>query len=122
METSNGAEMKKTLHSFAALLCLLTLLLSATSCLHDLHAEQPKQATCDHCPKSTPLDHSVPSCCRAQQQQPSATMASTDVEQPALSTVIAGPLHFGLAKVFLSLPIKISIELPQHHPLIALRI
>jgi hypothetical protein len=114
--------MKKTLHSFAALLCLLTLLLSATSCLHDLHAEQPKQATCDHCPKSAPVDHSIPSCCRAQQQQPSAIMASTDVEQPALSTAIAGPLHFGLAGVFLSPPIKISIELPQHPPLIALRI
>jgi hypothetical protein len=111
--------MKKTLHSLAALLCLLTLLLSATSCLHDLQAEQPKQATCDHCPKSAPLDHSIPSCCRALQQQPSAVMALTDVEQPALSTAMA---DFGLAKIFLSPPIKISIELPQHPPLIALRI
>jgi hypothetical protein len=122
IETSNGAEMKKTLHSFAALLCLLTLLLSATSCLHDLHAEQSKQATCDYCSKPAPLDHSTPSCCRARQEQPSAIMASTNVEQPALSTDMGGPLPLGLAEVFLSPPIKISIELPQPPPLIALRI
>jgi hypothetical protein len=114
--------MKKTLHSFAAFLCLLTLLLSATSCLHDLHTEQPKQATCDNCPKPAPLDHSIPSCCRAQQQQPSAIIASTNVEQPVSSTAMVSPRHFVLDRVFLSLPNKSFVESPSFPPLIALRI
>src|SRR5437899_6211948 len=58
-------EMKKALHRFASLLCLLTLLFNVAACLH---AEQAKQSSCSHCPKPAPQSHTVPSCCAAQQQ------------------------------------------------------
>jgi hypothetical protein len=122
VETSNGAAMKKTLHSFAALLCLLTLLLSATSCLHDLHAAQPTQATCHHCPESAPPNHSVPSCCHVQQQQPSAVIASTDAEQPASLSNMASAFHSVLTGAFLALPTKNFAAPISSPPLIALRI
>ncbi|WP_260738548.1 hypothetical protein [Tunturiibacter lichenicola] len=70
--------MKKTLHIFATLLCLLTLLLSTATCMNVV---QPKQASCDHCPKQSPFSQNLPSCCSAQQQQPLAIISS-EVQQP----------------------------------------
>jgi len=67
--------MKKTVHLFATLLCLLTLLVSAATCVE---IAQPKQSSCDHCPKQSPLDQHLPSCCSAQEQAPA--VASTQVE------------------------------------------
>ena len=66
-ETSNMVEMKKALRSLASVVCLLTLLFGAATCAH---AEQPKQSSCSHCPKRAPLNHTLPSCCSAQQQPP----------------------------------------------------
>jgi hypothetical protein len=119
--------MKKTLHKFVTSMCLLMLLLSATSCLHALHLNQPKQNqpkqnACDHCPKSAPLTHNVPSCCRAQQSQPSATTAFTDIEQPALSNAPIGLLHSDPVAAFLASPITHLTEPPPSPPLLALRI
>ena len=67
--------MKKTLHLFITLLCLLTLLVSAATCVR---AAQPQQSSCDHCPKQSPLNQHAPCCCSVQQQQQEA-VASTDV-------------------------------------------
>ncbi len=73
-------EMKKTLHRFASVLCLLTLVLNAATCLH---AEQPRQSSCSHCPKRAPLSQTLPSCCAAQQQPPAVT--SAEIKQPVQS-------------------------------------
>ncbi|WP_433969332.1 hypothetical protein [Tunturiibacter gelidiferens] len=67
--------MKKTVHLFATLLCLLTLLVSAATCVK---AAQPKQSACDHCPGQSPPGQHLPSCCSAQQQQPA--VISTQIE------------------------------------------
>src|SRR5258705_13483431 len=79
-------EMDKTLHRLASLLCLLTLLLSATACLH---AEQPRQSSCSHCPKPAPQSHPLPSCCAAQPQSPAVT--SAEIKQPVPSIAILTP-------------------------------
>ncbi|NYF89100.1 hypothetical protein RBB79_06085 [Tunturiibacter empetritectus] len=81
--------MKKTVHLFATLLCLLTLLVSAATCVE---IAQPKQqSSCDHCPKPSPFDQHLPSCCSAQQQAPA--VISTQVEpQLQLHTVHVSPL------------------------------
>ena len=76
-------EMKKALHRFASLLCLITLLLNASTCLY---ATQPKQSSCSHCPKPAPQSHALPSCCAAQQQAPAIT--STEVKPPVLADAI----------------------------------
>src|SRR2546429_4464977 len=80
-------EMKKALHRFASLLCLLTLLFNAATCLH---AEQPRQSSCSHCPKRAPQSHELPSCCAAQQQPPAVT--SAEVKQPVPSIAVLTPL------------------------------
>src|SRR5260370_41002146 len=80
-------EMKKTLHRLASLLCLLTLLLNAATCLH---AEQPTQSSCSHCPKRAPVSLPLPSCCAAQQQPPAVT--SAEVKQPVPSIAVLTPL------------------------------
>src|SRR5947208_1457850 len=79
--------MKKPLHRLASLLCLLTLLLGTATCLH---AEQPRQSSCSHCPKLAPLSHTLPSCCTAQQQPPAIT--STEVQRPAQFLSVLMPL------------------------------
>src|ERR1700704_3207154 len=79
-------EMKKGLHRLASLLCLLTLLINAATCLH---AEQPRQPSCSHCPKPAPQSHTLPSCCAAQQQPPAVT--SAEVKQPAPSIAVLTP-------------------------------
>src|SRR3977135_3119010 len=79
-------EMKETLHRFASILCLLTLLLNVATCLH---AEQPRQSSCSHCPKSAPQSHTLPSCCAAQQQPPAVT--SAEIKQPAPSIAVLTP-------------------------------
>ncbi|MBB5339352.1 hypothetical protein [Tunturiibacter gelidoferens] len=77
--------MKKALHLFATLLCLLTIAVSAATCAE---LSLPKQSSCDHCPKQSPLDHHSPACCSAQQQQPSA-IVSKPVETQAQLHVVA---------------------------------
>src|ERR1700733_7824175 len=79
-------KMKETLHRVASILCLLTLLLNAATCLH---AEQPRQSSCSHCPKPAPLSHTLPSCCAAQQQPPAVT--SAEIKQPAPSIAVLTP-------------------------------
>src|SRR5277367_1617533 len=69
--------MNKPLHIFATLLCLLTLLLSTATCMNVV---QPKESSCSHCPKQSPLSQDLPSCCSAQQQPPA--IVSTEVQQP----------------------------------------
>jgi hypothetical protein len=76
--TSNIRAMHRPLHIFATLLCLLTLLVGTATCMNVV---QPKQSSCNHCPKQSPLSQDLPSCCSAQQQQPSAII-STEGQQP----------------------------------------
>ncbi|MEI9977517.1 MAG: hypothetical protein WDN23_00705 [Edaphobacter sp.] len=71
--------MKRSLHIFATLLCLLALLLPvAAFCLQ---STQTTQSSCDHCSPR----HSVPACCTAQHPQPAAIVTSTD--RPQLSQI-----------------------------------
>ncbi|WP_158944856.1 hypothetical protein [Granulicella sp. S190] len=60
--------MKKSLHIFATLFCLLTLLVSSASCVT---LAKPLQSACDQCPKQSPDNHQLPTCCSAH-GQPSA--------------------------------------------------
>jgi len=75
ISSSNLTSMKKTVHLFATLLCLLTLLVSAATCVK---IAQPKQFSCDHCPKQSTPDQSLPSCCSAQQQQPAVVASQVE--------------------------------------------
>jgi hypothetical protein len=110
--------MKKALHLVTTLLCLLTLLVGAATCVQIV---QPKQSTCDHCPKQSPLDKHLPACCSAQQQQPSA-IASTEVEpQIQLHTVAFIPSLNEIPTV-LTLPIARWAATPPLPPLTPLRI
>src|SRR5882757_7048492 len=105
------AEMKKTLHRLASLLCLLTLLLSATACLH---AEQPRQSSCSHCPKPAPQSHTFPSCCAAQQQPPAVT--SAEIKQPVPSIAVLTPLLSNEVAPFRSSPITRQTASPPPPP------
>src|SRR5260370_3554516 len=110
-------EMKKALHRFASLLCLLTLLLNAAACLH---AEQPRQSTCSHCPKPAPENHTLPSCCAAQQHPPPVT--SAEVKQPAPSIAVLSPSLSNEVAPFRSSPVTLLTASPPPPPRITLRI
>ncbi|MGD0446446.1 MAG: hypothetical protein ABSA39_21120 [Edaphobacter sp.] len=109
--------MKKTLHSLATLLCLLTIMLNAATCLH---AEQTKQSACSHCPKRAPLGHQTPPCCVAQQQAPAVTSAK--IETPAPAGAIFVPLRIGKIASFNSPFVVKAAAPPPSPPRIALRI
>jgi hypothetical protein len=116
-ETSNIRAMKKTLHSLAAIVCLLTLLLSATTCAH---GEQPKQSACSHCPKRAPLSHSLPSCCSAQQQLPA--VISAVVEHRAQPVPVLISLLPDEVAPLRTPPVARLTASPPQPPLISLRI
>ena len=110
--------MKKALHLFTTLLCLLTLLVGAATCVQIV---QPKKTVCDHCPKQSPLDQHLPSCCNAQQQQPLA-IASTAVDpQIQLHTVVFIP-SFSEVPSTLNIPIPRWTATPPLPPPTPLRI
>jgi hypothetical protein len=109
--------MKKTLHRFASLLCLLTLLLNAAACLH---AAQPRPSSCSHCPKPASQSHALPSCCAAQQQPPAVT--SIEVNQPVLSIALVTPALNNEVILFPSSPVAQITASPPPPPRIALRI
>jgi hypothetical protein len=110
-------EMKKALHRLASLLCLITLLLNASTCLY---AAQPKQSSCSHCPKPAPQSHTVPSCCAAQQQPPAIT--SAEVKQPAPSIAILTPSLNNEVILFRSSPLRRLTASPPPPPRLTLRI
>src|SRR5580704_3292460 len=110
-------EMKKTLHRFASVLCLLTLLLNAATCLH---AERPRQSSCSHCPTRAPHSHTLPSCCTAQHQPPA--VASAEANQPVLSIAVLTPLLSTEVAPFRSSPVKRLTASPPPPPRITLRI
>src|ERR1700735_3475910 len=87
-ETSYMQGMKKTLHSLAALVCLLTLLLSATTCLH---AKPPAQPSCSHCPEHAPTSPTVPSCCAAPHQSPAVIPTAIEHQTQLTLTLICLP-------------------------------
>jgi len=74
--------MKKALHIFATLLCLLTIVIGTATCEE---LAPPKYSSCDHCPKQSPVDK--PACCSAQQQLPSAIVSEETSLQPQLHTI-----------------------------------
>jgi hypothetical protein len=108
--------MKKALHIFATLLCLLTIVVGAANCEELV---LPKQSSCDHCPKQSPLDK--PACCSAQQQQPSAIVSEETNPQTQLHAVAV--FQFS-NKVFtpLNAPATQWTATPPHPPRIPLRI
>jgi len=119
--TSNPADMNKRLHRFATLLCLsmLMLTLGAASCLH---AEQPsKPPRCSHCPQSSPLPHSLPSCCSAQQTPLPATIPPVASKQTNLSPTTLPELP-KLASSLVRYPSFRITDPPISPPLRALRI
>jgi hypothetical protein len=110
-------EMKKALHRFASLLCLITLLLNASTCLY---AAQPKQSSCSHCPKPAPQSHTLPSCCAAQQQAPAIT--STEVKPPVLSIALLTPSLHNEVISLSSSPVTQLTASPPSPPRLTLRI
>jgi hypothetical protein len=92
--------MKKSVYTFAALLCLLTFLVGATACVH---IAPQKQSSCDHCPKQS---QPAPACCEAQQQQQPA-VASTEVEPQIQLHAIA------FIAMFDELPSPLNIATPR---------
>src|SRR5437868_8013700 len=109
--------MKKALHRFASLLCLLTLLFNTAVCLHIL---QPKKSSCSHCPKPAPQSHTLPSCCAAQ-QEPSA-ITSTEVKQSVLSVALLTSSPNNEVISFRSSPVTQLTASPPSPPRLTLRI
>ena len=110
-------EMKKALYRFASLLCLMTLLLNASTCLY---AAQPKQSSCSHCPKPAPQSHTLPSCCAAQQQGPAIT--STEITQSVLSIAPSTPSPDNEVISLRSSPVTQVTASPPPPPRLNLRI
>jgi hypothetical protein len=110
--------MKKALHSLATLLCLLTLLLSASTCVQ---AEHLAPSQCNHCPKHAPVHHTLPSCCSA--QQPSSAIASVEIKPPVSSpAAYVAPLPFDVISFSLSSHTNQLTGPPPLSPRITLRI
>src|SRR5947209_8340099 len=109
--------MKKALHRFASILCLLTLLFNAAACLH---AAQPTRSSCSHCPKPAPQSHALLSCCAARQQP--AAITSTEVNQPVLSISMLAPSLNSEVTLFPSSPVTQQTASPPLPPRLNLRI
>src|SRR5215469_16820921 len=105
------------IRTFAALLCLFTLLLPAASCL--FHTA-PQQNPCDHCTSHSPLHQPVTKCC-AVHPQPSAATASTQCEQFA-TTGTTADLRLSPPIAAASDPDPQSPPPPLAKPLFSLRI
>ncbi|MBB5344247.1 hypothetical protein [Tunturibacter empetritectus] len=105
--------MKKAVHLFATLLCLLTLLVSAATCVT---IAQPKQSSCDHCPKQSPLD---PSCCSAQQQQAPAVASTQTEPQLQLHAIPVSALGYEISSPLLAPVLRLTAPppLPPRTPL-----
>lgn len=70
--------MKQAIHSLAAILCLVTMLLGSSSCMAmSGHAKAPSI----DCPTHAPANQPVPACCTVH-HQPSAWATVFAVEQP----------------------------------------
>jgi hypothetical protein len=118
LKRPTSQRMKKTLHILVSILCLLTIMLNATRCMH---AEQAKQPSCSHCPKRAPVSHQTPPCCVAQQQVPSVPSARVEASAPADATFV--PLRTEKLASFYSLLVKEATAAPPPSPpRIALRI
>jgi hypothetical protein len=118
IETSNGVGMKKTLHALAAIVCLLTLLVGSVSCLH-IAAQQ--QATCNHCPKHSPLSKNTPSCCSTPQPT-QAALVSAELQQPTHPSTAPLPLLTDFKAQSLALSLTQFSQPPPLPPRITLRI
>jgi len=117
----NGAAMKKACHLVVTVLCLLTLLLNTTSCMHAQLSHAQRDASCGDCPTHAPATPDTPACCNAH-QQPSAAATSVAVEQPAYLSNAFAPIAPGLpAPAIFSAATPLSAP-PLLPPLIALRI
>lgn len=76
--------MKQAIYSFAAILCLVTMLISSSSCMAmTSHAKTPST----DCPSHSPENQPAPACCTVH-VQPSASATVFTIEQPAQTLAI----------------------------------
>ena len=119
--TSNAMAMKRPCHLVIAVLCLLTLLLNTSSCLHAQLPHPRHDASCGNCPRHAPATPNTPPCCTAH-QQPSTVATSVEVEQPAHLPNASTPIAPNLpAPTLFSAATRLSAS-PLLPPIIALRI
>jgi hypothetical protein len=112
--------MKNALHNLVISICLITMLLTSTSCIHA--DQQPTQSPCSHCAKQTPIQQSVPSCCKAHHQQPAAAIISAGFKQPVIFADNSIPPFANAITPFILPHHATSAGPPPHSPLLALRI
>src|SRR5215469_7364954 len=108
--------MKKTIYTFATILCLLTIGIGSTCFIIGTHQEQ----ACNHCPKPAPLHQPTTSCCTSH-HQPSSTTAFAQIEQPTALVAVSNPLPQAILNT-VQLRNSLSASPPPLRPLIALRI
>jgi len=110
--------MKHALRNFAAVLCLLMLVVSSASCM-DIASHS--KTSCSDCTKHQPPSQQTPACCDAH-QQPSAIAATIIIEQPAQFSAVASSVVVHLRTLVTLSPRIQLIWPPPLSPHIKLRI
>jgi len=109
--------MKQAIYSFAAILCLVTMLVSSSSCVAmSSHAKAP--AT--DCPSHSPENQPAPACCTVH-TQPSVSATVFTIEQPA-QTLAIHSLTVTLDARTIAPPLPLRTSQPPLPPLLKLRI
>jgi hypothetical protein len=109
--------MKRAIYSFAAILCLVTLLVGSSSCM--AMSSHAKAASSD-CPAHSPQNQPVPACCTVH-VQPSASATVFEIEQPAQILTVRSFTAILSARAVMPLPPP-RIFPPPLPPLLKLRI
>jgi hypothetical protein len=125
--------MRRTLSSFVAVLCLLTLFISSAACLaaalpsdalsigaiqHQHTVNAPDHACC---PQRSPANqHTSDTCCTVH-HQPVSTVAVVELEQPGMITYALLPSTVQIVEA-IAPSAGVQMDATQHPPLIALRI
>jgi hypothetical protein len=103
--------MKKSLHLFVTILCLLALLSPvAAFCMQPQHISQP---ICSHCPQGGSHNHSLPACCSAHQQLPSSIVTLATPERFLQHGSAIAPSSFNTLLTFPSL-LRFVSKAPPH--------
>jgi hypothetical protein len=122
--------MKRTVSSFVAMLCLLTLFLSSAACLalpqetlatspHHHHTANAAEHAC--CPQRSPAGEHTSSTCCTVHHQPVSAAAAVELQQPDVISHALFPISIQISEtVVLSASAKLRTAQPV--PLVALRI
>ena len=133
LSASSNRNMRRTLSSFVAVLCLLTLFVSSAACLsvglpqntsarlgiHHDHLVGASDHAC--CPQRSPAGEHTSSTCCTVHHQPVSAVSAVELEQPDLisDSLLSTPI---LNAAAIYPPAKRKIGIPPQPPPIALRI